>query len=334
MSMYEPPYTITPKILNLVSEISEVVTKLEILEPKTISPTLRKVNKIKTITGTLEIEGNTLGAEKVTAILEGKRVLGSTREIAEVKGALRVYDELEYFDYKNIDDLLKAHKMLMDEILTYAGHFRLKDVGVGGSEGVIHVAPPSSQVPNLMSNLFEWLQKSEVHPLIKSSVFHYEFEFIHPFIDGNGRIGRLWQSLILYNWKKVFAYLPVESVVRDTQQEYYKALEESGSKGESTPFIECMLDAILLTCKQTLDEEQNVPLSVPKNVPLKRVDKIVELMQQNKDITIDQIAAVLDVSSKTIKRDIAKLKDEGKVSRVGSLKSGYWEVVDGDVKNI
>lgn len=327
MNLYKPPFTITPKILNLVSEITEVVTKLEFLVPKSISPTLRKINKIKTITGTLEIEGNTLGFEKVTAILEGKRVLGTTKEIAEVQGAIKVYDAIETLDYKNIDDLLLSHKMLMDEILTKAGTFRVKDVGVGGSDGVVHVAPPSSLVRELMQNLFEWLKNTDIHPLIKSSVFHYEFEFIHPFIDGNGRIGRLWQSLILYRWKPIFLSIPVESVVRDAQEEYYKALEVSGSLGESTPFIEFMLDAILLTCKQTLQESQNVPLSVPKNVPLKRLEQIVGFMQDNKDVTIEQLASACDVNPKTIKRDIAKLKHEGKIQRVGSLKSGFWEVL-------
>ncbi len=326
MSQYEPPFTITPKVLDLVSQITESVTRLEILEPKSISPKLRKVNKIKTITGTLEIEGNTLGIAKVTAILEGKRVLGSTREIAEVQGAIKVYDELENFDYKSIDDILSAHKMLMDEILTKAGTFRTKDVGVGGSEGVVHVAPPYSQVPNLMHDLFDWIKSSEIHPLIKSSVFHYEFEFIHPFIDGNGRIGRLWQSLILHDWKNIFSSVPVESVVRDAQEEYYEALEKSGSLGESTPFIEFMLEAILLTCNTTLAETQDVPLNVPKNVPLKRLDQIVSIIQENKDVTIEQIAQLCDVSSKTIKRDISKLKDDGRVERVGSLKSGYWEI--------
>ena len=327
MSQYEPPFTITPKIVDLVSRITEYVTKLEMLEGKTISPTLRKVNKIKTITGTLEIEGNRLGIEKVTAILEGKRVLGTTKEIAEVQGAIKVYDELENFDYKNINHILKAHKMLMGEILTKAGTFRTKDVGVGGSEGVVHVAPPSAQVPNLMRDLFSWLQNSKIHPLIKSSIFHYEFEFIHPFIDGNGRIGRLWQSLILYSWKNIFSSMPIESIVRDAQESYYKALEDCGSLGESTPFIEFMLEAILLTCKNTLDETQNVPLSVPKNVPLKRLDQVIGLIKENKYITIDQLSHACNVSSKTIKRDIAKLKEDGKIERVGSLKTGYWELL-------
>ena len=327
MIQYKPPFTITPKILDLVSKITEYATKLEMLEPQTVSPTLRKVNKIKTITGTLEIEGNTLGIEKVTAILEGKRVLGTATEIAEVQGAIKVYDELENFDYKNIDHILKAHKIFMGEILTKAGTFRTKDVGVGGRGGVVHIAPPSAQVPNLMSDLFSWLQNSDIHPLIKSSIFHYEFEFIHPFIDGNGRIGRLWQSLILYSWKNIFSKIPIESVIRDTQKSYYKALEDSGSLGESTPFIEFTLEAILLTCKKTLDETQNVPLIVPKNVPLKRLDQIIHLIKENKDITIDQLANACNVSSKTIKRDIAKLKEDGKIKRVGSLKTGYWELL-------
>jgi len=327
MSHYEPPFTITPKILDLVSQITEAVTRLELLEPKSISPTLRKVNKIKTITGTLEIEGNTLGFEKVTAILEGKRVVGSTKEIAEVQGAIKVYEMIEDFDYTNIDDILKAHKLLMDKILLKAGTYRLKDVGVGSKDGVVHIAPPSAQVPNLMHNLFDWLQNSDIHPLIKSSVFHYEFEFIHPFIDGNGRIGRLWQSLILYHWKNIFLGIPVESVVKDAQEQYYEALELSGSVGESTPFVEFMLEAILITCEHTLQETDNVPLNVPKNVPIKRLDQIVKLIQKNKNITIEQLATECGVSSKTIKRDMAKLKDESRVKRMGSLKAGYWEVI-------
>lgn len=326
MNTYQPPFTITPKILDLVSQISEAVTKLEFLEPQNITPMLRKANKIKTITGTLEIEGNTLGVEKVTAILEGKRVLGSVREIAEVQGAIKVYDALESFEYKNLDDLLSAHQMLMAEILTKAGSFRTKNVGVGSDEGVVHVAPPHGQVPSLMQDLFVWLKESDIHPLIKSSVFHYEFEFIHPFIDGNGRIGRLWQSLILHDWKDIFSNIPVESVVKDAQEQYYEALEASGTLGESTPFIEFMLEAILLTCKKVLDETQNVPIIVPKNVPLKRLDQIIGCMKENRDVTIEQLAQLCDVSSKTVNRDIAKLKDEGRVERVGSLKSGHWEV--------
>jgi len=323
---YAPPFTITPKILDLVSQISETVGKLEVLAPTAISPTLRKANKIKTITGTLEIEGNTLGIEKITAILEGKRVMGSMREIAEVNGAIKVYDNLDTFDYKSLDDLLLAHKMLMGEILTKAGIFRTTNVGVGGEDGVVHVAPPHSNVPGLMEDLFSWLAQSDIHPLIKSSVFHYEFEFIHPFVDGNGRMGRLWQSLILYDWKPIFSAIPTESVIKETQQGYYDALEEAGSQGESTPFVEFVLEAILQSCERELSNGQNVPTNVPKNVPLNRLEQIIALIRDNSSITIDQLAHACDVSDKTIKRDIAKLKEAGRLERKGSLKSGYWEI--------
>ncbi len=253
---YQPPFSITPKVLDLVSDISAEIAKLEMLEPKIITPTLRKNYKIQTIAGTLEIEGNTLGIEKVTAILEGKRVLGSMREIAEVQGAIKIYDNLEGFDYKKLDDLLLAHKMLMGEIIKDAGTFRTKDVGVGGSKGVVHIAPPSSQVQGLMHQLFKWLKDTDIHPLIQSCVFHYEFEFIHPFSDGNGRIGRFWQMLILHHYKPVFSSIPVESVIRSYQERYYKALEDSGAAGESTPFVEFMLEVILKTIKESIKSDQ------------------------------------------------------------------------------
>ena len=329
---YTPPFTITPTILDLVSQISEAIGKLELLAPTAITPKLRKANKIKTITGTLAIEGNTLGIEKVTAILEGKRVMGSVREIAEVNGAIKVYDNLDNFDYKKLDDLLSAHKMLMGEILTKAGSFRTSNVGVGGEEGVVHVAPPYDRVPQLMGDLFDWLSSTDIHPLIKSSVFHYEFEFIHPFEDGNGRIGRLWQSLILYDWKPIFSAVPIESVIKESQQGYYDALEAAGSEGESTPFVAFMLQAILRSCEEELAAERDVPKTVPKNVPINRQEKIIRLMQGNSTITIEQLAHACDVSDKTIKRDIAKLKEEGRVERVGSLKSGRWNVKESETK--
>ena len=330
--IYSPPFSITPKMLNLVSLISENIGKLEVLAPTSITPNLRKANKIKTITGTLAIEGNTLGIEKVTAILEGKRVIGSVREIAEVNGAIKVYEYLSNFDYKNINDLLLAHTMLMEEILKNAGNYRTSNVGVGSEDGVVHVAPPHAQVSNLMQQLFSWLKTSDIHPLIKSSIFHYEFEFIHPFIDGNGRIGRLWQSLILYEWKSIFSAIPIESVVKDTQQGYYDALENSGSMGESTPFIEFMLESILKACETEISNQKNDPLNVPKNVPIKRLEQILNLIKEDNNITIEQLAHICKVSDKTIKRDIAKLKEQELLSREGSLKSGAWKIIDGNSK--
>ncbi len=324
MNNYTPPYTITSKIVNLISQISEEIGKIEVNRELFASPKLRKINRIKTIAGTLEIEGNFLGEEKITAILEGKRVLGSYEEITEAKGAIEAYRHFEKYDYKKIEDLLLAHKLMMGQMLKSAGSFRNVNVGVGSKEGVTHIAPQASMVAGLMEQLFKWLKKSDEHPLIKSSVFHYEFEFIHPFSDGNGRIGRLWQSLILYSWKKEFGCLPIESIIRDNQEEYYKAIEESSQKGESTPFIEFMLEVILQTLKEV--KRENVPISVPKNVPLKRLEMIIEQIKKNRNITIAELANILNVSDKTIKRDIAKLKQENKIARVGSSKSGYWEI--------
>lgn len=174
-----------------------------------------------------------------------------------------------------------------------------------------------------MRQLFLWLKNSDEHLLLKSCIFHYEFEFIHPFSDGNGRIGRLWQSVILNSFNPIFSLLPIESMIRDFQEQYYNAIENSTMKGESTPFIEFMLEIILKTIK---DLEKNVPINVPKNVPIKRVDKIVEIMSKNKNITIIELANILKVTDKTIKRDILKLKEQNIIKRIGSLKSGHWEV--------
>ncbi len=312
-----PPYKINSNIVNYISSITEAITKLEINEKNIITPLLRKKNRVKTLAGTLEIEGNYLGEEKITAIINGKRVLGTTSEISEVEGAINAYKELGNYKFDNIQDLLKAHEILMTGILKTAGNFRNVNVGVGK-----HIAPPANRVNELMTNLFEWLANSDEHPLIKSSVFHYEFEFIHPFSDGNGRIGRLWQTVILHNWKSIFAVIPTESLVRDNQAEYYKAIEKSTSIGESTPFIEFMMKIISNSVAMVND-----PVNIPVNVPVNRIDLILELIKKNKDITIIQLAGQVKVSDKTIKRDISKLKKENIIQRIGSDKTGYWKIL-------
>ena len=324
MNIYQPPYTITNKILKTVSNIVELISELNHIKKELQTPKLRKKNRIKSIVGTLQIEGNSFSEEKVTNVIDGKRVLGTVREVAEVKGAIEAYDYLEKYDYRNEKDLLKAHKLLMGELLNNAGHYRHGNVGVGGAEGVTHVAPPPNMVPELMGDLFDWLKKTDDHLLIVSCIFHYEFEFIHPFSDGNGRVGRLWQSVILNEYKSLFGSVPIESVVRDNQEKYYQALEEAGAVGESTPFIEFMLEVILKTLKEL--SKENVPKNVPINVPLKRLDNILKFMQKDKNITIMELANRLGVTDKTIKRDIQKLKNEKRVVRIGSFKGGYWEV--------
>lgn len=316
---YTPPYTITTKIVNLISSISEEMTKIEIDKSNLISPKLRKVNRVKTLAGTLEIEGNFLGEEKITAMLDGKNVLGTYEEITEVQGAIEAYKAFEKYDYKKLDDLLYAHKLLMNEMLKTAGNFRKVNVGVGGKDGVSHVAPQPDLVPKLMGDLFDWLKSSDEHPLIKSSVFHYEFEFIHPFSDGNGRIGRLWQSVILYHWKEAFIAIPTESIVRDHQEQYYQAIEQSSEVGTSTPFIEFMLEVILEAIKSSVKD------SVTSSVNTE--DKILHHLKQNPTTTIKELANLLDLTTRAVEKQIAKLKQAGKLKRVGSARKGYWEIV-------
>lgn len=317
---YKPPYTITTKIVNLISQISEELTKIEIDEQRLITPNLRKINRIKTLAGTLEIEGNFLGEEKITAILDGKIVLGTFREITEAKGAIEAYKEFENYNPKNLTDMLKAHQILMKDMINSAGNFRSINVGVGGKDGVAHIAPPPNQVPKLMKDLFDWLDATDEHPLITSSVFHYEFEFIHPFSDGNGRIGRLWQSVILYNWKKAFIAIPTESIIRDHQEEYYQAIENSTNLGESTPFIEFMLEVILESIQSSVTSNQKSSH--------KSDQKVLELMKQNSKITIKELMQQLSMSESGIKKVIKKLKVENRVQRFGSLKDGRWEVLE------
>lgn len=283
-----------------------------------ITPLLRKKNRVKTLAGTLEIEGNFMGEDKITAMLEGKTVLGTYKEILEVEGAINSYKEFENYKYNNLDDLLMAHKILMKDILTTAGKFRGVNVGVGSKDGVTHVAPPFGVVPDLMIDLFEWLQNSDEHMLIKSCIFHYEFEFIHPFSDGNGRIGRLWQSVMLYNWRDVFVVMPTESIVRDNQDRYYEALELSGSLGESTPFIEFMLEVILNTVLKVGNKVGN---SLTENQL-----KIIENIENNSKISAAKLSEAVGISKRKIEENLSKLKELNILQRIGGTR-GHWEII-------
>jgi len=323
MRSYVPPYTITSKMVNLISAISEELTRIEYSKKEIITPRLRKKSRIKTLAGTLEIEGNFLGEEKITAMLDGKRVLGTYQEVLEVEGAINAYKEFENYHYDTLDDLLKAHKILMQKILTTAGSFRSVNVGVGSSDGVSHVAPPYGVVPDLMRDLFDWLKNSDEHMLIKSCVFHYEFEFIHPFSDGNGRIGRLWQSVMLYDWREVFVVMPTESIVRDNQEKYYKALEDAGSMGESTPFVEFMLEVILNTVREVGNKVGNkVGNDLSDNQLL-----IIEHIKMNSKISASKLSEAVGISKRKIEENLAKLKAKNMLKRIGGTR-GHWEIQD------
>lgn len=244
LKRYTPPFTITPAILKLVGEISEWIGRYSLAADAALTPRLRRANRIRTIHGSLAIEGNTLNLEQVTAIVDGKRVIGAPRELQEVRNALIAYERMEICNPAQVDDLLAAHRALMLGLVDRPGEFRIGGVGIKRDDEVIFVAPPAARVRGQIEDLLAWLAETPDHPLIASAVFHYEFEFIHPFIDGNGRMGRLWQTLILSRWQKTFAHIPIECVIRDCQTGYYEALTESNTRGESTPFILFMLTVI------------------------------------------------------------------------------------------
>jgi Fic family protein len=316
----EPPFKITTKIIDLISQISLNIGKLESIDSSSTLPMLRKINQIRTITGTLQIEGSTLDEERITALIEGKRVLGNVNEIAEANGAIALYKQLDDLNYKDKQELLKSHKILMDELLKKAGTYRTSNVGVAGKDGVVHVAPPSGQVPALMGDLFHWLNTTDTHPLIISSVFHYEFEFIHPFIDGNGRMGRFWQSLILYNWNNYFSVIPIESIIRDKQQEYYEVLENCGSDGESTLFVEFALQSILEAIDTVGNKVGNKVGNLTDNQQM-----ILEQIKANNKISASKLSDIVGISKRKIEENLAKLKEQGALERVGGTR-GSWKV--------
>lgn len=253
---YAPPFHMTDAIIAKISEISELVGSITAWQDMHTNLKLRRENRIKTIYSSLAIENNTLSLDQVTAIVNGKRVLGTPKEIQEVKNAFDAYEQLLSFNPYSVGDLLKAHRTLMNELVREAGMFRSGGVGVFNGDQLIHMVPPANLVPELMNNLLTWAENSKVHPLVKSCAFHYEFEFIHPFADGNGRMGRMWNTLLLYQWKPIFAWLPIETLIRERQQAYYAALAQADQTADATPFVEFLLTVIYDTLRE-IAETQN-----------------------------------------------------------------------------
>jgi len=295
----KPPYDITPTILKLITAIAEKLGEVNANYLNKQSPQLRKQNRIKTIHSSLQIEGNTLTEEQITALIENKRIIGPKKDVAEVVNAIKVYEKLEAFKFNAEKSFLKAHHLLMNGLIDSAGKYRTKGVGIVKGDKVEHIAPPAENVPFLMKDLFEYLNDPEELTVIKSCVFHYEMEFIHPFLDGNGRMGRLWQTLILRSEYPVFEFLPFETLISQTQEEYYKALSLSDKNGKSTIFIEYMLDVINKSLENLLNYNHRI---------FKDVDRIEYFITLGvKEFTRkDYMNTFKDLSSATASRDLKK----------------------------
>ena len=251
MINYNPPFTMTDDITMLVSEISEEIGRLSILQEGHVTPHLRRKNRIRTIHSSLAIENNTLTLDQVTAIIDGKRILGNPNEIREVRNAYEAYELMLKLNPLSAHDLLKAHRLMMAGLISENGRFRSRGVGVFDGEKIIHMAPPAELVPGQINDLIDWYRVSRLHPLIKSSIFHYEFEFIHPFADGNGRMGRMWQTLLLGRWKELFYWIPIEELIQSRQKEYYEAFNNANDAADSSCFVTLMLEIIRDTIRNT-----------------------------------------------------------------------------------
>ena len=322
MKNKKPPYEITNTIIDSVAEIAELVGRLTSTNQLSSNPTLCRSNRIRTIHGSLAIEQNTLSLEQVTAVLNGKHVLAPPKDIAEVKNAYEIYERLDELDPYSVDDLLTAHGIMTRELVDESGMFRTRPVGVVDQEGrVLHFGTLPQYVPDLVMELLDWVKNSDVHMLIRSCVFHYEFELIHPFAYGNGRVGRLWHTLLLSKWNPAFAWLPVESIIHDRQEEYYAAINASNDAGESTVFIEFMLSAIkasLIDAINASDEMSDGPMG-KATMRWKQIEKFLETHPY---IMNADVRALCGVSAATANRILAGLAAEGKL--VKYREGGHW----------
>ncbi len=325
MGQYKLSYHITNRMINLIASISEQIGRITVLSHGSMNPHLRKENRIRTIHSSLAIEHNSLSFEQVTAILDGKRILGNPNEIREVKNAYDTYEMMLTLNPFSIKDLLRAHKTMMKGLILENGQFRSGGVGIFNGDVVIHMAPPAYLVPGEIENLFKWYEYSEMHPLIKSSIFHYEFEFIHPFADGNGRMGRMWHSLLLGKWNELFYWMPIEELIRSRQQEYYDALSKSDNEADSSYFVELMLEIILDTLKETtmVGKEEN------SKAPIRQTDGVLEkeiltLLKEEPTTTQMNLSKKLRIPYRTLQRKMKELQKAGKIERIGGKRYGYW----------
>lgn len=317
--MYTPPFTMTDEITNLVIEIAEFTGAMTVSEQLSKNPKLRRENRIRSIHSSLAIEQNSLTMDQVSDIIDGKRVLGPPQDIREVQNAYEAYEIMTRLNPYSVRDLLKAHKIMTEGLVKEAGVFRSKSVGVYAGERLIHIGTPANYVPVLIGQLFNWLKKSKLHPLVKSCIFHYEFEFIHTFADGNGRTGRLWHTLILAKWQEFFLWIPIETIIHERQADYYKALNSSNIDGESTEFARFMLELIRDLLKEL---SHNGVMNKEKTLD----EKLLDLLKDDGNQSAAGLAEIVGCSQRTVQRVLKRLVDAGKIERIGSNRFGHYVI--------
>lgn len=320
----EPKFAITHKMLNNIVEISSIIGRLSLVKRNL---QLRKEQRIRSIQSSLAIESNPLTLEQVTGIINGKKVLAHPKDIREVENAYQAYDIAFSLNPYRIKDLLLAHKLLTQDLIKESGKFRTKEVAIYSGADIIHLGAKAEFVPKLVKQLFKWAEKSEIHDLIKSCIIHFELEIIHPFADGNGRIGRLWQSLILSKWNPLFEWLPIETIVHQHQQRYYQALNSSNRKNDPTDFIEFMLEVILTTVKSYLTIEMSDKTSDKLSDKEQDIYKKIKLyLSENAFLTNQKATKLLDISPATARRYLAKFVQLGLLTAEGEKKSRVYYI--------
>ncbi len=315
---YEPPLNRTAEIDELCMEIAELVGALGTTSPLSTSPVLHRELRITTIHSSLMIEGNTLSRETVTAILDGKRVLGPAEQILEVDNARLAYQLMDDLNPHSADDLLRAHGVMMRGLIDDAGRYRSGNAGVFQGSRLVHAGTPAQYVPEVMGDLFGWMSSTDLHPLLVSCIFHYEFEFIHPFADGNGRTGRLWHTLLLSHWRSPLAWLPIESVIRGRQADYYAAIASSNTAGTSDSFVTFML---------TIIRDALIPYA--SDSPAQdREERTLSFFKADPSATVADLAGHLECAHRTAERIVSDLRRSGRLRREGSARAGTWRVIE------